>query len=144
MVFDYCLPCVAGCADEHRWECSQLEGWQDRDELSPWGKDTEEAVMRYLATLTGDEPQRLADVAALSLDCGAWQGVETPNGGWTDGQPWDEGEQRWRETAADFLARHRQGERVLTQGMMAYATYDLARELAYLRGWCPGKKSSPD
>lgn len=80
----------------------------------------------------------LASAAADNLRRGAWQGVKTNEGGFEDGPPWDEGEAQWRATARDFLHRRQlRPDAPLTEGMVHYALNDLARELAWYRGWCP-------
>ena len=80
----------------------------------------------------------LASAAADNLRRGAWQGVKTNEGGFEDGPPWDEGEAQWRATARDFLHRRQlRPDAPLTVGMVHYALNDLARELAWYRGWCP-------
>jgi hypothetical protein len=80
---------------------------------------------------------QLADMAAAVLDDGSWEGVATPNGGWVDGEPLDDEERSWRTAAKDFLERYQSGDHVLTEGMLRYASWNLARELAWIRGWCP-------
>lgn len=86
-----------------------------------------------------DESERdeLAELAFDHIDTGHWQGCQTPHGGWEDGQPWSEEERLWRVSARDYLERWERGERALTEGIIAYALWDLCRELAWLRGWCP-------
>jgi hypothetical protein len=125
----------AGCYPEKRWECSQNVDWIGVDGLSPWETDDREAVLRYLASATQTELAELADAAAVALDEGAWQGVRTPNGGWEDGPAWDDTERAWRTAAKEFLRRYQSGDRALTEGMIRYAEWDLARELAWMRGW---------
>lgn len=124
------------CSDFQRWECSQFNDWVDVDGRSPWGEEPN-GHARYLLSASSDELARLAEIAFWSLDTGCWQGVATKNGGWEDGEPCDDQEQRWRLTARDFLDRYAAGDGHLTEGMLAYAVGDLARELANLRGWCP-------
>ena len=87
--------------------------------------------------MSADEQSKLAATAFWSLDTGCWQGVTTKNGGWEDGPAYDEQERGWRGTARDFIERYAAGDHHLTEGMLRYAHYDLARELANLRGWCP-------
>lgn len=135
--------CDGECSDDAvRWECSQVAGWTAPDAVPPWGDDTEGAVLRYIATASDVELGELADAAANQLDIGAWQGVQTPNGGWTDGEPWDDRESAWRAVAAAFLARYKAGDRRLDEGMIALAPWDLARELAWRRGWCAGRATT--
>ena len=129
---------AADCWGEGRWNCSQIAGWVDASGHHPWGASDDSGLNTYLFSASAEELRELADAAATALDCGAWQGVRTPNGGWVDGPPWNEKERRWRETAAAFLASYQAGERALTEGMLAYAAWDLACELAWLRRWCPG------
>ena len=105
--------------------------------MLPWGNDADEGPHPYLATMTSEEQIELAEIAAMDLDEGSWQGYAAQNGGWLEGGPIDEIEERWRATARDFMTRFEAGERSLTEGMVAYAAHDLARELAWVRGWCP-------
>lgn len=136
--------CEGRCWDDgERWECAQLAGWETPDGLRPWGDDTEAATLQYLAAATNDEWAQLADQAAWNIDRGVWQGVQTPNGGWIDGPPWDQREATWRVVAAAFLARYQAGDRTLDEGMIALAPWDFAIELAWRRGWCPEAPHTP-
>lgn len=124
---------------EGRWSCAQGVDWQDSAGLSPWGEtDSESGLLRYLSSMTEEEHRWLADAAFAHLDTGGWQGCATPCGGWEDGEPWSEEERQWRSTARDFHERYAGGERTLTEGMLHHAGWDLGRELAWKRGWCPG------
>ena len=126
------------CSDADRWEFSQLAGWLDGNGLPPWGEDSREAELRWLASATEEELRMLAEQAALNLDCGAWEGVRSENGGWVEDDP---DRREWHEVAADFMAPS-SGQ--LTEGMVALATYDLVCELAALRGWCPQNGGAQD
>ena len=135
--------CAGGrrCRDG-RWICSQGHHWRSGDG-SAWGaEDTEAARLTYLATMTAEEHEHLADIAHGHLNDGYWQGFETTNGGYEDGPPWNDAEARWRLAARDFMARRAEGERHLTEGMLMGASYDLCRELAWVRGWCPANQDS--
>lgn len=125
------------CRDIGRWECSREADWLGADGLPPWRTDDWKGVLQYVAGASPKELAQLAHAAAYSLDEGIWQGVKTANGGWVDGAPWDDTERAWRAAAEDFLTRYQSGERMLTEGMIQYAGWDLARELAWMRGWCP-------
>lgn len=125
------------CPGGDRWECGQLAGWLDGHGMRPWGDDSDSGLYQYLATMTAEEHVELAEIAAMDLDEGSWQGYASPNGGWLESGPVDEVERQWRATARDFMRRFQAGERTLTEGMLAYAAHDLARELAWIRGWCP-------
>jgi hypothetical protein len=125
------------CLRGDRWHCESSADWCDADGVPAWGGDGPGDALRYLATMTAEEGIELADVAAGALDSGWWQGFNSANGGWLDGEPWDEREAAWRVAAADFMARYEAGERVLTEGMIQHAMWDLARELAFARRWCP-------
>ena len=127
--------CGSGCVS--RWECSQLAGWVDSTGCFPWGENGRHAQLVFLASASASEAYALAEAAFLNLDTGAWQGCSTTNGGWVDGQPPDDAERAWRKAARDFYERCRAGDSVLTEGLIAFATLDLACELAWLRGWCP-------
>jgi hypothetical protein len=116
-----------------------MAGWIGAGGLPPWGEDSREAELRWLATMSLEEGERLAEQAAQNLDCGAWEGVSTPNGGWVEQ---DAERNVWHAVAADFVRRRAVGERSLTEGMLAFATYDLACELAHLRGWCASPVAS--
>ncbi len=124
------------CSGGDRWECGQLAGWLDSAGMQPWGNESDEGVYPYLATMTLEEQAELSEIAAMDLDEGSWQGYESPNGGWLESGPIDDIEEGWRATALDFIMRFEAGERSLTEGMLAYAAHDLARELAWIRGWC--------
>jgi len=89
--------------------------------------------------MTPEEHRAMAEAAAMALDCGAWEGVETENGGWVESGPLNEGYIQWHRTAADFLKRFGEGDRFLGEGMLAFASTDLAQELAHHRGWCPNR-----
>ena len=130
------------CSGGDRWECGQLAGWLDPLGRQPWGGDSDAGLLPYLATMMNEEQEALADIAAVCLDEGAWQGYPSPNGGWEDYGPVDEEEQSWRAAAHDFMERFQSGERFLTEGMIRYAGHDLARELAWLRGWCADVSTS--
>jgi len=113
--------------------------WVDVGDRSPWGNDERPSRIRFLLSMSPHEHAQLATIAFRCIDTGAWQGVETANGGWEDGEPYDDHERQWRLTARDFLDRYAAGDWHLTEGMLVYADGDLARELANLRGWCPRK-----
>jgi hypothetical protein len=117
-----------------RWECSQLAGWVDAAGRAPWGEDSRQVA--FLATASPGEILALAEHAAISLEGGAWEGCRTDSGGWLDDDP---ALAAWHETAADVMERYAAGDRALTEGVVAGATYDLACELAHLRGWCPAR-----
>lgn len=131
----------AGCPDpwaDGRWVCSQATDWRDPTGRAPWG-DPESATerLRYLAGMDETEHRELAEIAFEDIDTGYWQGCATKNGGWEDGAPWSEDERQWRLTARDYHERFTRGDWALTEGMLHYADYDLCRELAWIRGWCP-------
>lgn len=86
-----------------------------------------------------DEEERgqLAEIVYGNINTGYWQGCATPDGGWEDGKPWSEQERLWRAAARDYVERWQRGEHMLTEGLVVYALWDLCRELAWLRGWCP-------
>lgn len=85
------------------------------------------------------EHRELAELAFQNIDTGYWQGCETSNGGWEDGEPWSEAQRQWRLTARDYQERFAHGDWELTEGMVRYADWDLCRELAWIRGWCPAR-----
>jgi hypothetical protein len=87
-------------------------------------------------TMSTTEHAELVTIARDNLDGGYWQGFSSPNGGYQDGPAWSDYERAWRAAASDFMARVSRGEPWLTEGMIAYATHDLAKELAWVRGWC--------
>ena len=89
-----------------------------------------------------DECAQLAEIAYENINTGYWQGCQTAEGGWEDGQPWSDHERAWRGSARDYVERWQAGERMLTEGLIRYALWDLCRELAWLRGWCPQASSS--
>ena len=101
------------CSGGDRWECGQLAGWLDPLGRQPWGNDSDRNLLPYLATMTKEEGSALANIAAVCLDEGAWQGYPSSNGGWEDYGPVDEEEQSWRaatpracrRTKASLLAR---------------------------------------
>ncbi len=136
MEWDWCET-RAVCREKDRWYCAVLVDWVGSNGLRPWGELDDSGLFLYLATMTPEEQTDLAEIAASNLDGGVWQGCYTPNGGWEDGRPWSEDEQLWRLTAHEFLKRYQAGDRLLTEGIVAYASDDLARELAWIRGWCP-------
>lgn len=84
-----------------------------------------------------DERAQLAEIAWENINTGYWQGCRTSDGGYEDGQPWSEEERAWRDSARDYVERWTAGDRMLTEGVIRYALWDLCRELAWLRGWCP-------
>lgn len=129
-------PAESACSAQQAWECSQLNDWVDVNGESPWGDDRNGRI-RYLLSMTSGETVKLAEIAFESIDTGCWQGVVTKNGGWEDGGAYDDRERGWRATARDFLERYASGDHTLTEGMLHHADYDLAQELANLRGWCP-------
>jgi hypothetical protein len=88
--------------------------------------------------MTQAEMSGLAEQAFTNLDVGAWEGFVTPNGGWRDT---DAGLDAWHAAASDFMAQWAAGDRTLTEGLICGATFDLACELAWLRGWCPQRLS---
>lgn len=92
--------------------------------------------------MTEAEHRELARLAEAHLDDGYWQGFKSSNGGFEDGPPWDEAEAMWRSAARDFMERRAAGVWELTEGMIWGASYDLCRELAWLRGWCPGVRQN--
>jgi len=127
------------CVQRDRWACGQDADWEDASGRAPWGDDTAAAKLAYLASMTLTEQSDLAEIAEHNLDTGWWQGVATRNGGWEDGGPWDQRQVQWRATARDYLNRRLADPAAgLTEGMLRYALYDLCRELAWLRNWCPG------
>lgn len=134
---DKCTDCPESWADG-RWDCLQGTDWRDRKGRAPWG-DTDSAVdrLRYLARMEDAEHRELAKIAFDNLDTGGWQGCASTNSGWEDGEPWSEDERQWRLTARDFHERFTRGDWALTEGMVRYASWDLCRELAWIRGWCP-------
>lgn len=130
---------------EGRWSCAQGADWLDVSGNAPWGPpDSDHARLRFLAAMNDEEQHWLAAIAFENLDAGVWQGCPTPNGGWEDGEPWSEEERQWRSTARDFHERYAGGERTLTEGMLHHAGWDLGRELAWKRGWCPGREATID
>lgn len=134
---DKCARCPEDWADG-RWACSLGTDWLDRAGRAPWGdQDSASDRIRYLASMTETEHRELAEIAFNNLEWGCWEGCATPNGGWEDGEPWSETERQWRLTARDFHTRFQSGDCPLTEGMLHYADWDLCRELAWLRGWCP-------
>ncbi|MCC6386186.1 MAG: hypothetical protein IT302_02255 [Dehalococcoidia bacterium] len=125
------------CRRRDRWHCASLANW-DALRGSPWGDDSDAARLRYLASMTGEEANWLAQIAETNLRTGGWQGVKTDEGGFEDGPPWDENQVQWRATARDFLTRREHDpDAPLTEGMILYALHDLSKELAWYRGWCP-------
>lgn len=122
------------CSSETvRWECAQLAGWMDAAGRGPW-EQMGLSPLQFLSMASSYELAELADRAVGHLTCGTWEGYPTPTGGWADR---DSDLDRWHAVASDFMARHAAGERHLTEGLIAGAAYDLACELAHLRGWCP-------
>jgi hypothetical protein len=88
--------------------------------------------------MTPEEHEELARIAHGHLDDGYWEGCATPNGGWEDEDRGFEWGSEWHGVARDFHTRWEAGDRNLTEGMLRYASYDICRELAWRRGWCPG------
>lgn len=129
--------CPRGFCND-RWECSALVDFVDRGGSTPWDRDTVERRLAFLATATPADLSELAHASYMALTTGDWQGYPCSTGGWIDGPPWDDDERRWREVAADFVKRYEAGEKMLTEGMILRANYDLCRELAWLQGWCAG------
>lgn len=132
--------CAAGrkCRWNGRWICSQGASWTTEG-TAPWGDPGSVADrLRLLASMTVHEHRWLAQLAEGHLDDGYWQGYESPNGGFEDGPPWSGEERAWRIAARDFMERRAAGDWQLTEGMLMGASYDLCRELAWVRGWCPG------
>lgn len=122
------------CSEEDRWECGQLSGWTGPDGLPPWGAEGRRAELIWLASMNGEEQSALAAIVASNLGCGAWEGFRSSNGGWLEtGDDLND----WHAVAADFMMACESEAPVLTEGLIAYASYDLACELAHLRGWCP-------
>ena len=121
------------CADEDRWECGQLSGWTGNDGLPPWGAEGHGAELMWLSSMNTEEQSALAVVAASNLDCGGWEGFRSDSGGWLETDAELNG---WHAAAADFMRRSQSEGAVLTEGLIAHASYDLACELAFLRGWC--------
>lgn len=136
-MYELRCPSIKHCDPRSRWRCSLQADWIGAGGSPPWGADDRQSVLRFLAGADRAELTQLADMAAAVLDDGSWEGVVTPNGGWVDGEPCDDEERSWRKAARDFLERYQSGARVLTEGMLRYATWNLACELAWMRGWCP-------
>lgn len=134
---DRCPTCPQDWADG-RWACSQDADWVDSSGNAPWG---EGGPLRYLASANAGECRWLADSAFENLHTGAWRGRVDENG-WEGAQPTNEEERRWRIAARDFYDRFTRGERSLTEGLVAYGKWDLGRELAWRRGWCPGEDAA--
>lgn len=125
------------CLRRNRWSCGELSGWIGEDREQPWGGDAPAGLLRYLAGMTVEEHHQLVKIAAENLETGYWPGYPSAISGWEEDQPYNDVEREWRAVARHFMGRWAAGDARLTEGLLRFSAYDLVRELASLRGWCP-------